>query len=148
MNWTANDLDLYMQQQEYIDTALVPLIHIGSGGAMKQSASSAEFLMNLSAFIERQFKGRIVLFPPFSYTDGNDRERLASEWASTISEMPFKHVFYLTTDPSWSREGTIEEAIWIPSIPLESMDKKLKQSVLEDQVRQIIPVLTAKWTGE
>ena len=148
MNWTARDMDLYLQQSEYIDTAVVPLVGLGSEGpGMKQSASETEFLMKLTAFLEHQFKGRLMLLPPFTYLDKSDKARLASEWEASIADMPFKHVFYLTTDQTWSAEGIIGDAIWIPSIPLEHMDKKLKQSVLEDQVRQIIPVLTARWTG-
>ncbi|WP_040228366.1 YpiF family protein [Bhargavaea cecembensis] len=149
MNWTAKDMDLYLQQTDYIDTALVPLVAIGSTEQdMKQSASSAEFLMNLTVFLEHQFKGRIMLLPPFSYVEKGDKSRLAAEWRESLGDMPFKHVFFLTTDPAWTRDAIIEEAIWIPSIPIEHMDKKLKQSVLEDQVRQIIPLLTAKWTGQ
>ncbi|MET3575147.1 YpiF family protein [Bhargavaea ullalensis] len=148
MNWTAKDMDLYLQQSEYIDTAIIPLVGLGSSGAdMKQSASATEFLLNLTAFLEHQFKGRVMLLPPFTYLDKSDKARLAAEWKESLGDMPFRHVFYLTTDPSWSRDEIVEGAIWIPSVPLEHMDKKLKQSVLEDQVRQIIPVLTAKWTG-
>ena len=38
------------------------------------------------------------------------------------------------------------EVIWLPSIPLESMDKQLKQTIIEDQLRQVLPLLTKKWS--
>ena len=66
MNWTAKDMDTYLQQKEYIDTLIVPLLKLETDPEkMKNSASSSEFLMHLTAFIETQFKGRMMLMPPF-----------------------------------------------------------------------------------
>ena len=31
------------------------------------------------------------------------------------------------------------EVIWLPSIPLESMDPSLRQTIIEDQLRQVLP---------
>jgi len=146
MNWEAKSMDTIIEQKEYIDTALIPLILIeGTPEGMKQSASAAEFLMNLTPFIEKQFKGRIVQFPPFSYTTESDKERLSSEWKSELEKMNFKHYIFLTTDRTWSENGRLPEAVHIPSIPLEHMDKQVKQSVLQDQLRQLIPLLSKRW---
>jgi len=147
VNWEAKSLDTIMEQKEYIDTALIPLLLIeGSPEGMKQSASASEFLMNLTPFIEKQFKGRIVQFPPFSYTPGSDRNRLALEWKSELEKMTFKHYIFLTTDRGWTDEGILPEAIHIPSIPLEHMDKQVKTTVLQDQLRQLIPLLSKRWS--
>jgi hypothetical protein len=29
---------------------------------------------------------------------------------------------------------------------LESMDKQLRQKIIEDQLRQVLPILTKKWS--
>ena len=146
MNWNANDMDTYMQQKEYIDTLLVPLLKIETNPEnMKSSSSSTEFLMHLSTFMENQFKGRIMLLPPFSYTQSMDLEILAGSLKKDINLMGFKHVFYLTTDSNWTTDN-LENLIWLPSIPLESMDKQLRQKIIEDQLRQVLPLLTKKWT--
>lgn len=146
MNWEAKSIDTIIEQKEYIDTALIPLLLIdGAPESMKQSASAAEFLMNLTPYIEKQFKGRIVQFPPFAYTTGSDRGRLAAEWKSELEKMDFKHYIFLTTDRSWIDEGKLPEAVHIPSIPLEHMDKQVKQSVLQDQLRQLVPLLSKRW---
>ena len=42
---------------------------------MKSSSSSTEFLMHLSTFIETQFKGRMMLLPPFTYTQSTDLQK-------------------------------------------------------------------------
>ena len=146
MNWNAKDMDTYIQQKEYIDTLLVPLLKIETNPEnMKGSSSSTEFLMYLSTFIENQFKGRIMLLPPFSYTQSLDLDILAETLMKDINLMGFKHVFYLTTDANWT-STELEDVIWLPSIPLESMDKQLKQKIIEDQLRQVLPLLTKKWT--
>jgi hypothetical protein len=146
VNWNANDMDTYMQQKEYIDTLLVPLLKLETNPEkMKSSSSSTEFLMYLSTFMENQFKGRIMLLPPFSYTQSMDLEILSETLQKDIHLMDFKHVFYLTTDANWT-SIKLEDVIWLPSIPLESMDKQLKQKIIEDQLRQVLPLLTKKWS--
>ncbi len=38
MNWTAKDMDTYLQQKEYIDTLIVPLLKVETApGDMKNS---------------------------------------------------------------------------------------------------------------
>lgn len=149
MNWTAKDLDTYLQQTEYIDTLLVPLVKVETDlDKMKNGASSTDFLMNLTMFIETQFKGRMVLVPPFSYTPSVDLAQMGRTWSEDLSRMPFKHIFFLTTDPAWTSTELAGEVIWLPAIPLESMDAKLRQSILEDQLRQLVPKFSAAWAGQ
>lgn len=147
MNWKAQDLDTYMQQKTYIDTLLVPLLPIDtSADRAKNSASSAEFLMHLSNFIEGQFKGRMMVLPPLSYTQSTNYEQFAASFNKDFAETEFKHIFYLTTDRNWVDIDVHGEVIWLPSIPLESMEPKLRQSVIEDQLRQVLPTFTKKWS--
>lgn len=147
MNWNAKDIDTYLQQKDYIDTLLVPLLKIETTPeALKNSASSAEFLMHLSNFIETQFKGRMMVLPPVTYTQSTDLSVMAETLEVDFRQLSFKHIFYLTTDRNWTSEEIAGEIIWIPSIPLESMDPQLRQSIIEDQLRQVLPTLTKKWT--
>lgn len=146
MNWTANDMDTYLQQKEYIDTLLVPLLKLETNpGRMKSNSSSIEFLMHLTTFMENQFKGRMMLMPPFSYTQSTNIETMANTLSKDFALMEFKHVFYITTDANWTTIKIEGEVIWLPSIPLESMDKQLRQKIIEDQLRQVLPRLTQKW---
>lgn len=147
MNWNAKDMDTYLQQKDYIDTLLVPLLQVETDPEnMKSSSSSTEFLMHLSTFIETQFKGRMMLLPPFTYTQSTDLQAMGETLARDLELMGFKHIFYLTTDRGWTSIELAGELIWLPSIPLESMDKQLRQSIIEDQLRQVLPVLTKKWS--
>lgn len=147
MNWNAKDMDTYLQQKDYIDTLLVPLLQLETGQEnMKSSSSSTEFLMHLSTFIETQFKGRMMLLPPFTYTQSTDLQTMGETLSKDLGLMGFKHIFYLTTDRDWTSVEVTGELIWLPSIPLESMDKQLRKSIIEDQLRQVLPTLTKKWS--
>lgn len=147
MNWTANDIDTYQQQKEYIDTLLIPLVKVETTPELlKNGASASDFLMHLSSFIESQFKGRIMLMPPFSYTSSMNKEQLATNLQMDFSTTDFKNIVYVTTDGEWAATALEEDIIWLPAIPLESMDKSLKQSILEDQLKEVLPRLTKKWT--
>ena len=147
MNWTAKDMDTYLQQREYIDTLIVPLLKVETNlENLKSSASSSEFLMHLTTFIETQFKGRIMLMPPFSYTVSMDLQSMANKLKEDFETIPFKHIFFITTDSAWTSIDVEGDVIWLPSIPLESMDPQLKKTIIEDQLRQILPRFTKEWS--
>ena len=149
MNWTAQDMDTYLQQKEYIDTLIVPLLKVETvPGNMKNSASSSEFLMHLTTFIEMQFKGRMMLMPPFAYTQSMDLTELATTLSRDFAAAPFKHIFFLTTDAAWTNLKLAGEVIWLPSIPLESMEPQLRKTIIEDQLRQVLPRFTEKWSKQ
>lgn len=141
-------MSVFMEQKEFVDTAVIPLLLIdGQASKLKQNASSTEFLMALTAFIENQFKGRVILMPPVSYTTRSNRQQLGQEWDEMLKEAGFKHLFFVSSDMEWVTEESTLDVIYTPSIPLENMDRKLRQSVLDDQLRQIIPVFAKRWAS-
>lgn len=147
MYWNSKDMSIFLEQKEFVDTAVIPLLLIdGQASQLKQSASGAEFLMALTAFIEKQFKGRIVLMPPVSYTKKTNRQHLGKEWKDLLEDAGFKHLFFVSCDMYWATEANDLNVLFTPSIPLEHMDQKLRQSVLDDQLRQIIPVFAKRWS--
>lgn len=140
-------MDTYFQQRDYIDTLLVPLLKLETASEnLKGSASATEFLMHLTNFIETQFRGRMMALPPFTYTQSTDLQNMGNTLSEDFKLMEFKHVFYLTTDREWTNVDLAGELIWLPSIPLESMDKQLRKTIIEDQLRQVLPLMTKKWT--
>lgn len=150
MHWNGKDSVIYQAQKEFIDTAVIPLIQIdGSDEGFQFAASAADFTLSLANVIENQFKGRIVLFPSFSYTKRQDKQSVFEAWQEELNKASFKHIFYVTSDREWSTMGEDEDKniIWIPSVPLDSMDQKMRNSVLEDQLRQLIPIFAKKWAN-
>ena len=75
MHWNGKDSAVFQAQKEFIDTAVIPLTLIdGSDEGFQFAASAADFTLSLANVIENQFKGRIVLFPSFSYTKSQDKQ--------------------------------------------------------------------------
>ncbi|GGA25730.1 DUF2487 family protein [Psychrobacillus lasiicapitis] len=148
MHWNGKDSAVFQAQKEYIDTAVIPLIVIdGSEHGFGFAASAADYTLSLANLIENQFKGRIVLFPSFSYTTGQDKQSLLEIWKEELLKADFKYIFFITSDREWSTMGDEHDVIWTPSVPLDSMDQKMRNSVLEDQLRQLIPIFAKKWAN-
>ena len=148
MNYNANDIEVFLQQKDFIDTAIVPLLPIDfsiTGG--KQCGSAAEYINNLVSFIEKQFKGRIFLTPTFSYFQKKvniDLENIVLN----LKEAGFKYVLFITTDQIYIELSEDFDILWLPPIPLESMDTTVKIRILQEQLNLVIPKLTTLWSGQ
>ncbi|MEI5907200.1 YpiF family protein [Bacillus spongiae] len=150
MNWNVADIEQYINEQEYIDTVVIPLVPITFGQGMKNNASQMEFINILTQQLERQFKGRLLLLPNFTYVEEVDKltnKEMLQTFVSHLKALPLKHVLYVTSDKVWkSYENELEgECIWIPAIPLDNMDDQYKRSIMEDQVKQLLNIFIQKW---
>lgn len=150
MKWIPQDIDMYLQAKEYVDTAVLPLLPVSFDTDIKQTASMTEFITLLSIQLERQFKGRLLLLPGFSYLKSVEEDKPVENlkvWETEILQKGFKYVFYPTSDSQWkTHEKALNGSlIWIPSLPLENMDEQYKKSILEDQVKQLLNVFIQKW---
>ncbi len=148
MNWNAKDVNVYDKEKAYIDTAIIPMFPLSFDESMKQSASQAEFITLLTQQLEKQFKGRIFLLPPFTYLSGEvDVMNRLQNWASALENTEFKFVYYLSSDLFWKmNESELgDRLIWLPSIPLEHLDDKYAFSIIEDQVNQFLNIIVQKW---
>ncbi|OMP65939.1 YpiF family protein [Domibacillus epiphyticus] len=148
MNWNGKDTALFLQQKEYIDTAIVPLIPADFGPGMIHAAEQNEFIQLLVAFLEKQFKGRLLVTPANAYLpDRAEKVADAAQWADRLKETGFKHIFFFTSDSSWRQEeeNVSGSVIWIPSVPLGDMEDSMKYSLIENQAKQIVNIIVQKW---
>jgi Protein of unknown function (DUF2487) len=149
MNWNVKDIEVFETEKEYIDTAVIPIIPIDFKKEIKSSAAQSEFISLLTFHLERQFKGRMIITPPFTYLMGKSEGKIGElqEWESSMKESGVKHVFFLTSDSEWkkSEQALKDQLIWIPSIPLDHLDEQYKHSIMEDQVKQLLNVIVQKW---
>jgi hypothetical protein len=150
MRWTPQEIETYLNAREYIDTAVVPLMSISFGDEMKESAALTEFITLLSNHLERQFTGRLVLFPPFTYLKMEGNERALNElknWETNIEKSEFKHIFYITSESNWKmhEEKFAGSFIWIPALPLENLTDSQKHSMIDSQVKQLLNLFIQKW---
>jgi hypothetical protein len=150
MKWVSKDIETYLTAKEYVDTAVIPLYSVSFGNEMKQSATSAEFITLLTNYLERQFTGRLMLVPPYTYLKSDRYEDIVNglkKWEDNIEENEFKHIFYITSEIDWKNyEGELKGSlIWLPSLPLEHLNESQKISMIESQVKQLLTLFTQKW---
>lgn len=150
MKWNSEDIDMYMKAKEYVDTIVLPLYPISLDDQIKKTAEMTEFITLLSAQLERQFKGRMIMLPGFTYLKSTNRDELYKSllnWEQEFFRSGFKHVFYVTSDSDWkifetNLEGSL---IWLPTIPLQQMDEQYRNTILKDQVKQLFSLFVQRW---
>ncbi|MCR8846932.1 YpiF family protein [Rossellomorea sp. SC111] len=150
MNWNVKDIEVFEAEKAYVDTAVIPVVPVDFGKDIRVSAAQSEFINLLTLHLERQFKGRMMVTPSFTYRMSSSMDREVSElsqWADELTGSGVKHVFFLTSDSGWKKvEDKLSEGlIWVPSIPLENLDEQYKHSIMEDQVKQLLNVIVQKW---
>ncbi|GGG17556.1 hypothetical protein GCM10007425_09940 [Lysinibacillus alkalisoli] len=149
MQFHAKDVSDVLANKTFIDTVIVPVISIDfSETTMIQSSSAADYITNLTNFIEHQFRGRILLLPPMTYASGIDQTAQLAQMQEKIIAAGFKHVFFMTSEHEIHKLNEQFAVIWLPAIPLESMDNNMKQKILEDQLAKVIPLFTDKWANQ
>ncbi|WP_110927623.1 YpiF family protein [Bacillus massiliglaciei] len=148
MRWISKELDQYLQAKEYVDTALLPLLPISFGPEMRQSGIVHEYISFVSLELEKQFKGRVLLIPPFHYLQADSgKSKTLKLLRKELEEQGIKHVYYLTADSVWKGvEETLDgELIWIPAFSLNGMEALQIKGVIGEQVRQISELFSMKW---
>lgn len=150
LKWIPKDIEQYIKAQEYIDTAVIPLISVAFGESMIQSAAKSEFITLLTTLLERQFTGRILLLPPFTYIKEESLEKNLNQlesWISAVNQNRTKHIFLLTCDSEWKmHEDKLKDSlIWLPALTLENLEDSQKVSLIDSQVKQLLALFTQKW---
>ena len=153
MKWISQDIEMYISSKEYVDTAIMLLLPVSFKDDMKQTASLSEFISLLSLQIERKFHGRVLMLPSHSYLKSLSADKIVTdvkEWEENLFAEGFKSIFYLTSDSFWkSVENQLEGSlIWLPSLPLEHLDESTRNSLLDDQVKQLVNIFLQKWQKE
>ena len=148
MFFYVKDVKQFQGNKEFIDTAIVPLLSLNfEESKMVQSSSETEYLMSLTSFIEKQFKGRLMVLPPFSYIEQRKSDENVLAIKEELYKAGFKHIFFITTEHFWTSKSEHIDVIWLPAIPLESMDSIVKKTVLEDQLKQVLPTFLSRWNN-
>ncbi|MEK3886037.1 YpiF family protein [Bacillus sp. FSL K6-3431] len=148
MNWNAKDVETYFQEKEYIDTAVIPVLPIMFGTKMRHAAEQGEYIQLLSQQLERQFKGRMLFLPPFTYLEEPEAASdLLNEWVSKLKENGFTYIFLITADKRWIPIQTNDHNtfIHVPAVPIQHMDDVQKHSLVEEQLKQIMAEIIEGW---
>ena len=147
MNYNAKDIEQFLNQKQFIDTAIVPMLPVDfSTESGMRSGSEADFLMSLVTYVEKQFKGRVFLTPPFPYFQKTGNIDI-NDIHDHLIEAGFQHVLFITCDARWKQIQPELSVMWLPAIPLESLELDVKNRILQDQLNYVIPHLTKMWTS-
>lgn len=153
MKWQAKEMDTYLQSKEYVDTAIIPLIPVSWQSDVKSTVAMGEFISIITLEVEKQFQGRVIHFPPFTYVKSEDlatRVARLQKWIVELMSGGIVHIIFLTSDGEWkiSEQELEGMLIWLPTIPLEHMETSYKRDVIADQLKQLIPIMTNKWQNK
>ncbi|WP_053366950.1 YpiF family protein [Bacillus sp. FJAT-27245] len=153
MKWSAEDIKSYIEAKEYVDTAIIQLVPLEFGEGLAGAASAAEYIGLLATQLERQFTGRVLLLPPFTYLkEEGVAEAFArlSKWEERLADEGIRNIFFLTSAQEWrnAEENLNGSLIWLPALPLASIDERQKVLLVNDQVKQLMQLFTNKWRAE
>lgn len=150
MRWTATDIDSYLQSKDYVDTCIIPVVPVTWGGHVKSAVADGEFSVVMVDELERQLRGRVMHFPPFTYLKSEEIKQCmerARSWKEEIMQNGMSHVFLITCDTEWKQvEAELGDSlIWIPAVPLEHMNAENRREVINGQIKQLLEIITIKW---
>ena len=149
MRWRVGDIQKYLEQKEYIDTVIIPLVPISWRQDLIASVREGEFIDTIIRETERQLQGRLVLTPPFTYlkteSETDKLERLRA-FESEFKGENIKCVFFVTADVGWKKnENDLKGLIWVAPIPLEHMDERYRKDFVDENVGLIMRHITEMW---
>lgn len=101
----------------------------------------------LSEELERQLKGRVYLFPSYTYVDIDQSQIALLQKLKDEVMTNFRHVLFLTADEKWKDSEIGSDVIYIPAVPFEHMKDSLKRKIADDKCGEILNVLLQKWNN-
>ncbi|HFK1706962.1 TPA: YpiF family protein [Bacillus mycoides] len=145
MKWIVKDVEQFEQAREYVDTGIIPLLSISAAKGMKMVVEQGEFIEALSMELEREYKGRVLLLPAFTYlveSQKNEKDRL-QEWTDHLQRQGFKHIAYVTSDFSWKEDmrDVQGDLFWFPSLSLDQFSDQAKREVIRAHIKNIMEML-------
>ena len=149
MKCIVKDVEQFEQAREYVDTGIIPLLSISAAKGMKMVVEQGEFIEALSMELEREYKGRVLLLPAFTYlveSQKNEKDRL-QEWTDHLQRQGFKHIAYVTSDFSWKEDmrDVQGDLFWFPSLSLDQFSDQAKREVIRAHIKNIMEMLEERW---
>lgn len=142
-------MNIYLEAKEYVDTLLLPLIAIDWEGDPKHSLLISEYVLAISAAIEKYFTGRVFQVPAFTYVldEGEEKITRLLAWEKYFHTNGFKHLIYVTGDDNWKHGQNQSEHLFIclPEMGLEDLDEKGRNDSFGIFVQESISLIKDKW---
>ncbi|GGK24735.1 hypothetical protein GCM10010965_16880 [Caldalkalibacillus thermarum] len=148
MKWDRLTIDDYLENRQYIDTALVPLIKMELGNNARLSAVQATWLSGVVNHLEEQLMGRVLLLPALTYTEAHEADMLAAylnRYTEYVLQSGFKHQVYITVEEEWEkrREKLRGGLFYIDASEVDMEDQS--SQALFDLSQKFVPSLISLW---
>lgn len=146
MKYRTQEVATFLDTKQYVDTALVPVIQVAVGATIVEQASEAEFIQLMAEQMEKEYKGRIVLLPPFTFfTEAELKERLP-QWVEALRES-FAHVAFVTSSLTVKLNEQHVGAFlhYVPTVPLQYVDEANKAKLVQDVIGKFGQEIIGKW---
>ncbi|UOQ85870.1 DUF2487 family protein [Gracilibacillus salinarum] len=152
MKWTSADLETFYQSKEFIDTLCIPLIpvELANSSEARKLANQKTSLQIISDELERNYTGRIMLSPAYTYLRGTDFQTecdRVNQWTSHLSDGHFQHIFLLSYDVNWKRyeRELAGSFVWITAPMIEDFKSEQAQKAISDQTDQLSELIESYW---
>lgn len=155
MQWKYEDMNMYVQSKEYVDTLLVPLVPFTyatneNDEEIKKRAFQAELSDIFMNEIEKQYKGRLLIAPSYTYlsplVSEKEVERI-NEWVKQAENSGFEHILFFTFDNGWKKiERKLDASlVWIPAGQVSEIQSPEAQKLIQSQIEQVMELITSYW---
>ncbi|MBU6079508.1 MULTISPECIES: DUF2487 family protein [Allobacillus] len=153
MKYIEEDIKMYIAEKEYIDTAIIPLVPyaIDDDQEMILTSFQQELMTLYSHQLEQRLKGRLFLFPVYTYLNNslieNEIDRI-NQLIDEVKKQPFNEVFLLTFDKQWRKHGTSlkGELVWLPAIKNGNLQSNEVREVIQSQIIDIEELIKESWS--
>ncbi|KGX92153.1 hypothetical protein N781_17790 [Pontibacillus halophilus JSM 076056 = DSM 19796] len=151
MKWVSEDIAMYKEASEYVDTVIIPLQPYSftlKGEDMAERAVQSQLLTKLVEGVESQYKGRVFLTHPYVYKEDVDAievERL-NDWTAHMHQSGLVNVLYFTYDMKWKKvERELKgELVWLTA-PAGNASSESDMKALHNQVKQVSELVESYW---
>lgn len=141
MNWVEEDIQISLGQPEYIDTAIIPLCMMSWGTDTTLHANNRKYISRLCKVLEKKYRGRMMLFPPYTYIEKNMLETQLISLEKQLIQRKMKYIFFLTCEMNIEIHNVLE----VSPLPIHKMDYDNQTILLDSQVEVIMKRISEKW---
>ncbi|UOQ47587.1 YpiF family protein [Gracilibacillus caseinilyticus] len=152
MKWTSTDLEVFYQSKEFIDTLCIPLIplDLANSADVHKLANQKTSLQIISDELERNYTGRIMLSPTYTYVRGTDFQiecDRVNQWTSNLSGDHFQHIFLLSYDVNWKRfeRDLAGSFVWLAAPSIDDFKSEHAQKAISNQTNQLSELIESYW---
>lgn len=149
MRWTAVDAEKFFRSKEYVDTVLIPVMPVSFQENCIDHAGESEYLHLVSAGLEKQFQGRVLLMPPLIYCVSRDNciIHVLLHWTEVLETEFFQHICFLTVEkiPQQLITDKRVKVLPVPAIPMHQLDRHNQKIMINEQIDQLSRLLKKFW---